>query len=42
MAKDYAISIHIPRVGDDDGFKIDSDSKAISIHIPRVGDDVKP
>ena len=36
-----AISIHIPRVGDDD---IQSDAVAatvaISIHIPRVGDDI--
>ena len=34
------ISIHIPRVGDDDGPGVDSVAKlGISIHIPRVGDD---
>ena len=34
------ISIHIPRVGDDQGGEVEhmSDGK-ISIHIPRVGDD---
>ena len=36
------ISIHIPRVGDDEGFQINLYEKFISIHIPRVGDDDKP
>ena len=39
-----AISIHIPRVGDDDvrprfTRRIAAAQKIISIHIPRVGDD---
>ena len=37
---DFAdISIHIPRVGDDEGTETKRDNKRISIHIPRVGDD---
>ena len=34
-----AISIHIPRVGDDLGRIGTVAAKNISIHIPRVGDD---
>ena len=35
-----AISIHIPRVGDDLNVYPLCGSRTISIHIPRVGDDV--
>ena len=35
-----AISIHIPRVGDDAAVDADGTEIYISIHIPRVGDDV--
>ena len=34
------ISIHIPRVGDDQILAFTGLVDAISIHIPRVGDDV--
>ncbi len=36
----FAISIHIPRVGDDPVPNCHTVNAAISIHIPRVGDDI--
>ncbi len=36
----FIISIHIPRVGDDQCWRLsNTPSKRVSIHIPRVGDD---
>ena len=35
----HSISIHIPRVGDDEFARFNGMHMTISIHIPRVGDD---
>ena len=34
------ISIHVPRMGDDEEVSSQIDDLAISIHVPRMGDDL--
>ena len=37
--KHIFISIHVPRMGDDEEVSSQIDDLAISIHVPRMGDD---
>ena len=42
LLQSRAISIHVPREGDDQGLVENIQSSRISIHVPREGDDGRP